>query len=285
MSAPKSPKLNDSLRLKIINFAVTKFIDQALRDAEATAREKIMVEFDKMHKKTIAPKLEMLKSFGVVRSFTNIRLPCTMQIQTDSESIDNNGVEVLRQRYRTLRTPTKPGVRRFDNFAYAKIQATNNSFLYDEDRNIITAKYDIPGIARNDRTFDILDESCNYGSRFYDCNNQAYSEISSGRAGHEGFWIGKKVYDAVVAYLIASEKRAEIENRILATVIKLLDASVTLADVESFMPDIVEIKDTLFPADGSLKIYALVAVSAEEKALVCANIASRGVGSVDMCAV
>lgn len=283
MSAPKSPKLNDSLRLKIINFAVTKFIDQALRDAEATAREKIMVEFDKMHKKTIAPKLEMLKSFGVVRSFTNIRLPYTMQIQTDSESIDNNGVEVLRQRYRTIRTPTKPGVRRFDTFAYAKIQAANNSFRYDEDRNIITAKYDIPGIA-NDRSFDILDDSRNYGSRFYDCNNQAYSEISS-RAGHEGFWIGKNVYDAIVAYLIASEKRAEIENRILATVIKLLDASVTLADVESFMPDIVEIKDTLFPAGGSLKIYALVAVSAEDKALVCANIASRGVGSVDMCAV
>lgn len=277
-------RLNPQRRLRIVEFAATKFRDDKLRGAERAARQAIADMWPKFHAKHVAPSLQALCRFGLARHVTQISFPWDMQYATDKPAeFEVDGKIVLRKRGRNLCVPCDlDHIVTFYNWQSA-LKFGHSKLGVDREANITGMKVStiaidkclVPDGYRNGNSGEIClpTDTALYDTRHNDARD----------ADPASYWIQGELYDAVAAYYLAFEARQHTEHRLLTSVVKLVASVDTVRDVEQFFPEVAQIKAELAPSDAAAPIFALVAISNEDKAALCENMKARGVTNAVMC--
>ena len=268
-------KLNERSRLKIVNFAATKFISLAHRDTEEAAFKNLVAQWAKFHKKFIAPKMKTFDAFGFGRTVTKLDLAWKIKAPAGVRSFTVGETTVDRLSLVAIRHPREIEVHKFWAWRDA-VRAGSSDF----------EKCELPSRG------DVEIEPCRVPG-YRDAHDISFpSEFKSEAARSsnievsyvEQTWLTPALFDAFIACYVTSERRVKEEERLLGAVIKMVAASETFGDIEAFFPEVVEIVDDLYPSAPAVN-YALVAISDEDKAALCNNMAARGVAGALMCSI
>lgn len=266
VTTPKKRVLNNTKRLKLLTFATTKFIAVRERAAEAKAKAKIVELFKAFHAKEVVPALPTLRKFGACKNINAIWLPSSRNVLVDVKDIEApSGKMIKREIKENFARPTDPRDHVFSNASEFKGMMLGhyvNAYQHVSALGL-GAWFEFPagfgvGGANNFA-------ACSGNDRIYDENGKC-----------NGSFMPERFNKAVEAYYIAAARRLEAERKLHSTIAKIIDASAHFEDLIEVWPEAKTIETDLFSSEAK-PVFAIVALSDDDKALLCANMKSRGV--------
>lgn len=258
-------KLNNAQRHKLLIHAATVFVDNKLRKKEETLKTRlgkaICADYSKVFGKhqEILPMLGMnseIKSLDITPYYAEMRPPTEFTLPNGNVVTRNGKYE------RRLIVSFSPELYRWREV----LGFISDGAHYSADRPKIHLPHPIhigPYYARTTGVIGI------------ECHEEQLSVRGDVIVGKN--WLSDKTILLLNDLMSAMNKRVKAEMALLQAIGKIIIASPTFEALVHHWPEANQIVDDLFPKPNTLTKNAIVAVSDEDKALVCRNMAERKV--------
>lgn len=266
-------KLNREIRYKMAKHAVEKFRRPDLREIEAGARQNIVNLFVRDALAIPKSEIKALERHGFARSKESLTLPyeITVADKVDRTFEKPNGETVTRPsgKGRTVRAPCgreeeiDRDLPRFTSWHYAemvRLERSNDSYAHQ--------------VLKFGRS--IIVPSDGHGTDLY-LRWTPEQRVGFTLDSTTTLFLSTDIAPAITAYFVAADERIMAERRLICTAIKIIGSCATYGQVVDAWPEVAEIEEKLFEPSVLPNAFALVALSDEDKAALCANMASRGV--------
>lgn len=260
-------KLSASHRIRLFNYAMIKFTDPALRAVEEQAREALVASLLGDYDRVLLPHMEVLDRFAMFNSKERLNLPFEIsEVVTGPRTFDMpDGSTVTRPASETYlhARPAELDIKLYrisDIQAYAAGSWPRDN--YGQERRPKTQYLELgrPIKTRGADLGALKDDKCK-----------------------EFVWVSLETRAALLAYFKAAKARLEAEDTLRRAIAAMILSANLFGELVVFWPEANDLLDDLF-AEVILPNQALVAINDDQKALLCQNMAGRGVESA-LCAV
>lgn len=256
-------QLNKDHRLKLINLALTRFVDAEARELEMVAQDQMVaattVDLEGLSKAELAFAMKYGMSFLV----SSIGLPTSFRC-TGKKSFDVGGREVDHRDRLTfdlgpdLDRPVNLGSQKAVN----EFVKGTRSFGYRARVPLRIPHRSIGGVH-----FYGQDDAC------LEVGNDGVFD------GHAGKWQSSGCRESVVNYAKARAERWKAECAVQRSAIRLIQVARTYGVVLDVWPEVSEIGADLFGPSPLPRDRLLAVVSQDDLAAVCNNLSRRGISS------
>ena len=271
-------KLNSIRRAKLLTFATTKFVATEERAVEKKHRDAIISTFLDYQAQQVAPVLATLRKFGAVKKVRALRLSYQRVIVTGTKQIEAPGGTMIdRTTSVILNAPVEMRTWHFEPGSIAGM--TRGKYP--------TVDYCRADGFRRDTLIDLGQEievatsyRGNESSYFNVSDDDRITSLFRPEAEEKtGYYLPNCFYEAIDQFCLTGEVRFQAELKLHTTIAKIISAANTFEELLEIWPEANEIVDDLFdsPTAKIKTNFALVALSNEDKALLCSNMKSRGV--------
>lgn len=276
-------KLNRDRRLMLAKLAAERFRCTDLRAVEEAAHARLSAILERDANRVSAKEIAVLEKHGFAREIRGFRLPSDLTFRETGERTFKrpDGVEVKREggETRSVKRPEKDEYElpRFASWDQALKTSVNRPGPGGNDYRAEASQVKLKKAIRLPGSGSVGDDGTVYIIDAQRHNNRAQGSRLDCQCIN-GSFLSDDVLPAMVAFYVAADARICEERRLIVAAVKVIASCDLYGQVLDFWPEAAEIEEKLF--EGVLpNAFSLVALSDDDKAALCRNMASRGVES------